>query len=83
MRGFLMGLSVSAAFVLGCVASHFVVPPANAQSVARWDYFCFEGAYAGDVQTKAKKAGLEGWEMSGAAVPAQEESTWCFKRPLP
>lgn len=81
MRGFLIGLSVSVAFIVGCAASRFV-PPANAQSAGpRWDYFCFAGYDAEGVMEKARAAGSQGWELSGVGA-ANRGSTWCFKRPM-
>lgn len=81
MRGLVVGLSVSGAFVAGCVAAQFMVPPARAAGVQKWDYFCFEEADAVAVTRKAKKAGTEGWEMVAVDTGGNMDSTWCFKRP--
>ena len=75
----------SVIFVLGCavggVASQFVVPPATAASVQRWDYFCFEEWGAAAIMAKAKQAGSDGWEMV-MADSLQSRQSVCFKRPL-
>ncbi len=81
---------VVVAVVSGCVgaaASQLVIPPARAQNVQRWEYFCIGSI--GDEQeflTAANKAGQAGWEMVGAAAAAGNLAYgfgWCFKRPLP
>lgn len=81
MRGFVVGLSVSGAFVVGCVAAQFIVPPARAAGVQKWDYFCFDEEGAAEVTRKAKQAGTEGWEMVAVDTGGNMDSTWCFKRP--
>ena len=69
MRGFLIGLSISLAFIVGCVASstRYGVPKAEAAAVVeqRWSYFCVEAASVDDVNFKANAAGMRGWEMVG------------------
>lgn len=86
MRGFLMGLSVSVAFVLGCAASRFVVQPAQAQSPGpKWDYYCLGANNAEELTARAKAAGLQGWEMVGGTARGGSDFTnpiVCFKRPL-
>jgi hypothetical protein len=79
------------AFVIGCgasiVAQSFIVPPAKAEGVQRWEYFCFapQGMTVGkgvqDTMQKANKAGLEGWEMVNIGGAAY--FMVCMKRPLP
>ena len=87
MRQFLLGLSVSAVFIAGCVAgaSNLAVPKARAAYVEeqRWAYFCFDAASADDVHYKANAAGARGWEMVSAASNADGQTTWCFRQPRP
>lgn len=86
MRQFMYGLSVSLAFIAGCVASqlsHFVVPPARAgTSVQRWEYFCVGqlGNHANDdVKAKLNALGQEGWEL---VLYESNYHNLCFKRPV-
>jgi len=87
MRGFLIGLSISLSFILGCVASStgHGVPKAEAAAVVeqRWSYFCFEAASADDVSFKANAAGMRGWEMASATTNGNGQMVWCFRQPRP
>lgn len=89
MKGFLLGLSVSLAFIVGCIAgsSRAVVPPAKASYVVeqRWEYFCFAEDRADKVNERANAAGARGWELVAAAAPASGEGdpVWCFRLPRP
>jgi hypothetical protein len=87
MRQFLLGLSVSAVFIAGCVAgaSNLAVPKARAAYVEeqRWAYFCFDASSADDVHYKANAAGARGWEMVSAASNGDGATTWCFRQPRP
>jgi len=96
MRGFLLGLSLSVAFILGCVTSQLshtlVIPPAQAgEQHTKWSYMCGEFEKVERLHEVANKAGLEGWELVGGSgmgrAPALgqpgERHIWCFKRPLP
>jgi hypothetical protein len=78
-------LMVTLVFLVGCAvgggASRFVVPPAQAKDIQRWDYLCFEEWGAKDIMPKAKAAGAEGWEMV-MADSLQGRQSICFKRPL-
>lgn len=75
-------LSLLAAFAMGCVAARaFVVPPARAQGVQRWEYLCIREGLAEELATKANKAGAQGWELVGGGT-AMGWANWCFKRPL-
>ncbi len=80
-------LGVAAVFLAGCAvagaSARFVVPPASAQQAAtltKWDYLCFNEYETEKVQSNAKAAGVEGWEMSASMNHGNCES-WCFKRP--
>jgi hypothetical protein len=73
------------AVISGCVgaaASKFVVPPALASDVTRWDYLCAIDLGPNQVQAKAKLAGREGWELT-TATQVGYSTNLCFKRPLP
>jgi len=87
MRGFLIGLSVSLAFIVGCVAgsSRYGVPKAEAAAVVeqRWSYFCFEATGVDDVSFKANAAGMRGWEMASATTAEGGQTIWCFRQPRP
>ncbi|HYQ26140.1 MAG TPA: hypothetical protein VER04_02945 [Polyangiaceae bacterium] len=88
MRGFLIGVSVSLAFIVGCVASstRYGVPKAEAAAVVeqRWSYFCFEAGGVDDVNFKANAAGMRGWEMAASTTnPANDQMVWCFRQPRP
>ena len=88
MRGFSLGLSLSIAFILGCVSAPLIVPPLSAQQVAqgvqRWEYACrptsMETMPAIDLAvTQFNTLGAEGWELVFAAP---RSVVACFKRPL-
>lgn len=86
MRGFLIGLSISLAFIVGCVAgsTRYGVPKAEAAVVEqRWSYFCFEASKVDDVSFKANAAGMRGWEMASATTNAEDQTIWCFRQPRP
>jgi hypothetical protein len=93
MRGFLIGLSVSLAFIVGCVAgsTKLAAPDVHAASPSgavveqRWAYFCFEAEDADTVTFKANAAGARGWEMIAAAQRSTSEgrAVWCFRQPRP
>jgi hypothetical protein len=83
MRQFLLGLSVSAVFIAGCVAgaSNLAVPQARAAS-AQWSYLCFDATSADDVHAKANAAGAQGWEMVSGAQ-GESGTVWCFRQAKP
>lgn len=90
MRGFLTGLSVSLAFIIGCVAgsSQFVVPKAHAEGEhvvveQRWAYFCFDENNVDAVNFKANAAGARGWELVAASPRNDGVAVWCFRQPRP
>jgi hypothetical protein len=87
MRGFLIGMSISLAFIVGCVASsgRYGVPRAEAAAVVeqRWSYFCFEASTVDDVHYKANAAGMRGWEMVSSSPNANGQIIWCFRQPRP
>jgi len=87
MRGFLIGLSISLAFIVGCAVSstRYGVPKAQAQAVVeqRWSYFCFEAASVDDVNFKANAAGMRGWELVASNTASSGQMVWCFRQPRP
>jgi hypothetical protein len=89
MRGFLLGLSISLAFIAGCVAgsSRLLVPPARASNTyvveQRWEYFCFAEDRAEKVNERANAAGVRGWELVTASTPTDGDPIWCFRLPRP
>jgi len=88
MKGFILGLTVSLAFIVGCVAgsSRFLLPEAKASYVVeqRWAYFCFQEGNAEAVNYKANAAGARGWEMVAASSDASGgDPVWCFRQPRP
>ncbi len=87
MRGFLIGLSVSLAFIAGCVASstRYGVPKAEAAAVVeqRWSYFCFEASNVDDLSFKANAAGLRGWDLVTSTTKTEGGIVACFRQPRP
>lgn len=87
MRGLFIGLSLSLAFIVGCVASssRYGVPRAEAAAVAeqRWSYFCFEANDVGDLSSKANAAGLRGWDMVTSTAKPDGQLVSCFRQPRP
>ena len=87
MRGFALGLSISIAFIAGCVASSSRIGLSQAKATAvieqRWAYFCFDATSTEDLNYKANAAGLRGWEMVSGNGPTDKGSTWCFRQPRP
>ena len=87
MRGFLLGMSLSLAFIVGCVASstRYGVPRAEAAAVVeqRWSYFCFDANTVDDVNFKANAAGLRGWDLVTSSTNSNGQTVWCFRQPRP
>lgn len=84
MSGLILGLSLSAAYILGCATSQ-VVPGATAQppppGVQTWAYECTDGYNAGTITERANALGAQGWEMVAAVGSERVRGLWCFKRP--
>lgn len=84
MKQFLLGLSVSVAFIAGCavatIAQSRAVPSARAEGPVggtRWEYMCdWPGNQKMAERTTARmnEFGAEGWESIAG--------NGCFKRPL-
>jgi hypothetical protein len=88
MKGFLLGLTISLAFIGGCVAgaTKFLLPEADASYVVeqRWSYFCFQEGNVDSVNFKANAAGSRGWELVSSAGDAKGgDPIWCFRQPKP
>lgn len=88
MRGFLLGLSVSLAFIVGCVAGSQNVGLSTATAghevvEQRWRYQCVEVATVDNLQAKALGLGKLGWEMVTAVPLDDGRSFWCFRQPQP
>ena len=87
MRGFLIGLSLSLAFIVGCVASstRYGVPKAEAAAVVeqRWSYFCIQANDVEDLNFKANAAGMRGWDMVASTPDHNGQMIWCFRQPRP
>lgn len=82
--GFILGLSLSAAYILGCATAQ-VVPGATAQPAAggqRWSYQCTDGYNADTITERANALGSQGWEMVGGLGSERVPGLWCFKRPM-
>ena len=92
MRQFLLGLSVSGAFIVGCVTGSIAQRTAEASpdnapaeevvpAYPRWEYLCDRADWRLDKPGHAQALngrGAEGWEL----VTASDGGFRCFKRPL-
>jgi hypothetical protein len=94
MKPFLLGLSISVAFILGCVAAQHVpalaVPSAAAYAGPRWEYTCqpipnLGGQNRMDLGNTHEafiqwlnELGADGWEITPMPAPGD---FFCFKRP--
>jgi hypothetical protein len=91
MRQFLLGLSISVAFILGCVTAQHVpgvaTPSASASTATytgqRWEYMCAKGPsfanivkFYDELPIFLNEHGAAGWEY----IP-HELDRFCFKRP--
>jgi hypothetical protein len=87
MRGFLLGLSLSLSFIVGCAVSstRYGLQKAQAEPVVeqRWSYFCFAAGDADDVNFKSNAAGMRGWEMVASNTAPSGQAVWCFRQPRP
>lgn len=80
MNGFALGLSLSLAFILGCVSAPLLIPRLSAQNppdVTRWEYICDTASTMGRLQTYLNESGAEGWELA-----SHVQNRVCLKRPL-
>lgn len=85
MKGFALGLSLSIAFILGCVSAPLVSPSVSAQQeplregLTRWEYTCFDNPTGGPNVQRLNELGSQGWEMTPSRGRGAE---FCFKRPI-
>jgi len=97
MRPFLLGLSLSLAFIAGAVFAQVIGAAQAARGRQKWEYFCVEKF--NDTPEKLMEAfeagGHKGWELAaageympvvvpttGAAEYPVRPVVWCFKRPV-
>jgi len=90
MKGFALGLSLSLAFILGCVAAPALVPHLDAQPTSaqpappnapRWEMQCADYEHmnsAASLTRLGDQAGANGWEL---AWVVENRAVVCFKRP--
>lgn len=81
------------AFAAGCGAAAttvpFVIPPARAQNVQRWETLCvtknsMNASRTSEAITQiGNEAGAQGWEPVGVTSGNVTIMTICFKRPRP
>jgi len=79
MKGFALGLSISLAFILGCVSAPLIVPRLSAQNppnTPRWENYCDTAGTRGSMRELLARTGPEGWELA-----AVDGALFCFKRP--
>ncbi|MBX3246042.1 MAG: hypothetical protein KF901_02540 [Myxococcales bacterium] len=79
MKGFALGLSISLAFILGCVSAPLIVARLSAQNpphTPRWEYSCDSVRTIGSMRALLARVGPEGWELA-----AVDGALFCFKRP--
>jgi hypothetical protein len=93
MRNLILGLSLSVAFIVGCLAGPAVRPNVVGTAHAnknrpKWEYTCFQydfhdervdGIDGGKIKKQSNKAGQFGWEMVSGII-WNDVTIWCFKR---
>ena len=90
MRGFLVGISLSVAFVAGSFFAQQVVPEANAQGrmvqkrLQQWEFACFKNDFQGwrpdpVLSSQINQQTKKGWVLDYHQGATQEYL--CFKRP--
>ena len=83
MRGLMVGLSVSVAFIVGCLVSPHLVPAARAAEAAKVKYHCFEAENARDLGELSNRFATKGWRMvtgAGFAAGNVNRMVWCLER---
>lgn len=82
MRGFALGLSLSLAFIIGCLAGPQLTPSADAQARESYRYTCIEGSTNIERLTRLVDGqGRMGRELIAVAARSNvaEEIQWCFR----
>lgn len=98
MNTLTLGLMLTCAALIGCVASTVIMPEVRAGSTVsptaeRWEYMCLEGKESPEaLALAANVAGAQRWEMVAASLPtprsgsgvmgSRSNAHWCFKRAL-
>jgi len=88
MRNFMLGLSLSAMFIVGCLVgstrSSDTVPAVSAAPAGqRFSYYCLDENDNDDLTKYAKKMGRAGWRLTtaaGSGVPGSKTMIWCFEK---
>ncbi len=88
MRNFILGLSLSAMFIVGCLfgstRSEDTVPAVSAAPAGqRYAYYCIEEEDGDDLTKKAKKMGRAGWRLAASAGGGNSYGNhilWCFEK---
>jgi hypothetical protein len=88
MRNFILGLSFSAVFIVGCLfgstRSADTVPVVrSAPAGQRYAYYCIDEEDSEKITVKAKKMGRSGWRMIAAAGGGNAggmDLVWCFEK---
>ena len=88
MRNLILGLSLSVAFIIGCLVQPYIEAPVRARArtnVQKWEYKCFQAYKTVNVEAKANRLGRVGFDLVGANGSGNMASynSWCFKRRLP
>jgi len=87
MRGFALGVSLSLAFIVGCLAGPHLTTSASAQTAAspRYQYYCIGGRNSpADLTRTLNERASRGWELvtgAGMGDRYQERFVWCMRRP--
>lgn len=82
MRGFALGLSLSLAFIIGCLAGPHLTPSADAQTRPTFRYVCMAGtADEARLSRMMDIQGRMGHELVavGSGVGDGQYSQWCFR----
>ncbi len=81
MRGLALGLSLSVAFIIGCLAGPHLTPSADAQARETYRYACIDG-HQDELQLGRllDAQGLVGRELVAVgSVGSGHGSQWCFR----
>jgi hypothetical protein len=82
MKGFALGLSLSLAFILGCLSAPFLLARTSAQPAGcapmRWEFKCESFARESARLEFLNDNGRQGWDATGVG-----NGGWiCMKRPI-